>query len=358
LDVRDEGGALLAQATDFIEVACGVRVNRFGGLLAVFCADDDLVLLVGKRYQVEFWYADDEFGVGWHRFFSGLLLGLRQEYPENGLSTVTVTAAGDLWLLASRIVNWYAGFADRSEFVAEAAETVMKTLVRYNAGADATAVNGRKRNGVISGVTVEADGGGGSVIDWYCHGDNLLESLQGVAAVGGGDFDLVKAADGSGWEFRFCLGQLGTDRRGDVLFAIERGNMVDVGYVVDWVDEKTVAAVWGQNEGPLRAYETVTGPDYAAGNDVEVYVDARDITVDTNLRDRGAAVLDERRAVGEFRFRVVQTPSCVFDRDYFLGDLVRVRNPRTLTDDGYQVDGATLRVSGSDRQVTVELRSI
>ena len=354
LELRDADGTLFAGVTDFISVSCVARVNAPGLLVSVLEADHAAISSLQKRSQVDFWMRDREFDIDWMRFFGGLLLAETKEYPEDGLNTYRLSAPGDLWLLGTRVVNWYTGYANRSEFSAQPAETIMKTVVNYNCGASATVVNGRKRGGTIGGLSVEADGGRGTSVDWYCHGDNVLKTLQELASVGGGDFDLVKSVGTGNREFRFYPGQLGTDRSASVLFSIEYGNMVDVKYAVNWMEERTVAAVWGQNSGAARAYETVLGPDYAASNDIELYVDARDIA--TDLTDRGTKAMEENLAQGLLSFKVAQTPGCMFGRHYFLGDLVTVRNPRSLVDEIYQVAAVGLHVSGTDRTTGVELR--
>lgn len=354
LDLRDPDGTLFAQVTDFTELACVARVNAPGLLVATLPGDHAALSRLQKRSQVDLWFEDGEHGIAWRKHFSGLHLGEELAFPDNLLSTFRLIVPGDLWLLGTRVVNWYVGYADRSEFSTVAGETIMKTLVDYNCGANATVANGRKREGAISTITIEADAAGGTVLDWYCHGDNVLKSLQELAPLAGGDFDLVKTLGADEWEFRYYDGQLGTDRSATVLFALERGNMLDVKYAMDWVEEKTAAAVWGQGAGAARAYETVLGPDHAAGNDVELYVDARDIAGD--LTDRGTKSMAENRARSSFTFKVAQAPGCMFGKHYFLGDLVTVRSPRTMGDEIYQVAAVGMTVSGSERSTSVELR--
>jgi hypothetical protein len=200
----------------------------------------------------------------------------------------------------------------------------MKTLVQYNAGASATTANGRIRDGVIEGITVAADGGFGNVISKGCAYENLLEALQKIAAIGGGDFDLVKTGAAT-WQFRWYTGQRGTDRTDSVLFALERGNMAAPEYTHDRVDERTVAIVAGQGEESDRAVEVRTGPDYAADNDIETFVEASDLTTTAGLQSRGDTELEESRARQQFEFAVLQTPGCFYGVHYGLGDLVKAQ---------------------------------
>ena len=142
----------------------------------------------------------------------------------------------------------------------------------YNAAASATTGNGRKRDGAIAGLTVQADITAGNTLDWRCHGKNLLETLQELALVGGGDFDLIPSSP-TAYEFRWYAGQRGADRTATVTFAMPLGNMAEP--ALPTLDQRTVAAVLA-GEGGDRDYVTRTGTN-TAGNDNELYVDAKDI---------------------------------------------------------------------------------
>lgn len=242
---------------------------------------------------------------------------------------VELLAFGPLYLLATRVIDWAASTEGRSKFTSsQAAETVAKTLVDYNAGPNATEANGRGRDGTISGISVEADAGQGNVEPWYCHGKNLLKNLGELARVGGGDFDLVKTAVGS-WEFRWYDGQLGDDLTSTLTFAMDRGNMAEPRYEYTRSAEATVAVVYGQGDDSNRERVTVTGTNYAADNDIEVYVDARNVEQgDTDgLSAKGQAKLRDMERAQSFTFDALQTATARFGVDYGLGALVTAVNP-------------------------------
>jgi hypothetical protein len=273
------------------------------------------------------------------------------------VKTFELSAPGYLEMLAWRIVNWPAETANRSKFTSAKAETIMKTLVSYNAGVNATTGNGRKRTGTITGLSVQADGANGNTLDWNCHGKVVLENLQDLARVSGGDFDLVKTAAAS-WEFRWYTGQLGADRTATVTFAVENGSMGEPESDYSRLDERTVACVWGQGEEADRDYVTRTGADYAAGNDKEIYVDAKDVTKGSTagLNAKGDVKLDETRAREIFTFKVLQTPSLRYGAEYFLGDLVAARNPFTGASLTKKVIAVTLGLQSSgEKSIDIEL---
>jgi hypothetical protein len=365
-ELRTFSAAGVAQyrVTDYNWLACTIRVNA-PGMLSVglpTAAPDDPVLdakcksvisSLEHRSHVELWRKNEDLGIDWYRHFGGLYLKQNRKLAE--VERFTLYAPGYPWLLGTRVIDWFADTASRTAFVSAKAETIMKTLVNYNAAAAATIANGRKREGAITGVTAVADSAAGNTLDWYCFGDNLLETLQKLAKVAGGDFDLVKTATNA-FEFRWYTGQLGTDRTTTVKFAVELGNMGSPEYNYDRLDERTAACVWGEGKATSRAYVTRTGPDYAAGNNVEMFVNASDVNTTAGLNARGDQKLDDTRAREELSFDILQTPACMFGLHYYLGDLVTVQNPFTGASFTAQINAVTIGLQeGGEVNTTVEV---
>ena len=320
-------GLLLADVTDFWELSYTKRVNTPGMLTFKLREDHAAVALLEHKSQVEVWRRNQKQDIDWYCDFYGLYLDQDRSYTDRAI--FVANCPGQMWFLDTRYVAWFAATADRTRFTSDPAETIMKTLVDYNACANATTGNGRRRNGAIIGLSIQADGANGNTLNWNCAWRNLLTTLQALALVGGGDFDLIKTA-AQAWQFRWYTGQRGTDRSATVIFALERGNMANPYYRYDRIGEKTVAIVGGQGEEDDRDVVIRTGDDYAAGNDVEVFVDARQCSVTAGYNAAGDKRLDELQARDEFGFDVVQTPACLYGDvaaggHYELGDLVKAR---------------------------------
>lgn len=320
-------GALVAEIVNFEELCYAKRVNSPG--LCTFTLDGDhaAIDLLEHRSQIEVWRANPNQQLDWHCDFYGLYLSPNRFQSERNV--FTTVCPGQMWLLGTRYVAWYADTADRTKFASDPAETIMKTLVDYNACANATTGNGRLRNGAITGLSIQTDGGRGNSLDWNCAWRNLLTTLQGLALVAGGDFDLIKTA-AQAWKFRWYTGQRGDDRSASVVFARERGNMMHPHYRHDRLNEKTVAIVGGQGEKGERDIVIRTGDDYSASNDVEIFVDAKNRATTAGYNAAGDKRLSELQARQEFSFEVVQTPSCFYGQvasggDYELGDLTTAR---------------------------------
>ncbi len=355
--VYDVAGALQAEVVDFRSLAYQRVVNSPGMGQFVLNGEHALVGEIADKWQVEFWRRDLAREIDWYCDFYGLFR--EPDRQGAGPGTFTALCPGQLCILGWPIVAWRAGTANRSQFGGQPAETIAKTLVGYNAGSQATTGNGRLRTWEISGWTidVQADGGGGESVDWYCAYQNLLETLRELAEVGGGDFDLVKTGAAT-WEYRWYAGQLGTDRTATVVFAVELGNMAQPRFRQRRLAERTVAIVAGQGEGSNREIVVRKGGNYGATNEIEMLVDARDVeTGDTGgLNTRGDRALRERRAVEQFEFDVLQVPSTLYGKHYFLGDLVTVRSPYTGADVTRKVAGVTVAVGNDGReQIGVEM---
>src|SRR5512139_2801583 len=175
LDVYNTSGVKQFELSDFLSLAYTRRVNAPGVIQFAVNGAHDLVSVLADKWQIEVWRKPED--QDWAREITGLYrMGTWSNY---GTSKFVVFCNGLMSMLAYAIVAWPANTADKSKFSAAKAETIMKTLVRYNASTDATTANGRTRThtqSLFTGLSREADGAGGNTITWYCANDNLLET--------------------------------------------------------------------------------------------------------------------------------------------------------------------------------------
>lgn len=250
------------------------------------------------------------------------------EYTVDGVDSIKARAYGGNSLLARRRIAYPADISDRTKFSLTNGETIMKTLVSYNCDpALATVANGRDRDAPTMNMTVQADGTTGSTVyGWSCGGRQiLLAELQKLARVAGGDFDVVSTSTNT-FEFRFYQGQLGTDRTlggvQDVMFSILRGNMLNPKLSRLRNSEKTVAIVAGRGQEENRKIAIVEAFSHSDENDIEIFVDARNVQDDTILDGMGEQALLATGMQPTLDFTALQTPLYNVEKDYFLGDLV------------------------------------
>lgn len=354
--VYTAAGVKVAEVTDFLGLVYTKQVNAPGTAAFKLDGSHDAIPLFELDGQIEIWRRDRAQGLAWYVDFVGLHRGGEYVTDSSGRETYTAYCPGLLSLLGRRVIAWYAGTNNRSEFTSLPAESILKKLVAYNCSSLATFSGGRIRNGTMSGLTVQTDAALGNTISWSCAWKNLLEQLQEVAKIGGGDFDLVKTG-ATAWNFRFYLGQLGSDRTSTVTFGLEYGNMAEPKYSLMRLDEKTVAIVGGQGEMANRATTVRTGPTYSAANTIEVFVDARNDDTTAKMNSRGDATLDAKRAKNEFSYKVLQTPASLYGKHYSLGDLVTARYKTVEVTQ--KVDKVTIQLSANgDESIQVEMRDV
>jgi hypothetical protein len=339
VDIYDLTGTRQAILTDFHWLDYQTRVNYPGGLKFSLAGDNPILASVQSGWRADVWRILPN-GV-WNRDLIGFIDGLDWVYSDK--ATVTISASGPLSLLSKRRVAYYANTPDRTAFTAAKAETIAKTLVNYNIGANATVANGRMLDGVNPLISVEADSARGNSLDWFCAWADLLETLQDLALAGGGDFDLVYT--GTGFEFRWYDGQLGADRTATQVFTLERGNIAEPVYHLSSAKMSNVVVVGGKGEDAERQVRVVQSSDYSAGEHSEAFLDATDVDTDDGLDDRGKAELEGLKTVREFSFQVLQTASSNFGVDYGLGDLVKAINPMTGQAVTVKVDSAQVSIA-------------
>jgi hypothetical protein len=302
-------------------------------------ADNPVVADMEEFDIVEGWLRNTDLGIessgNFVRAFVGIIRHWDLETDDDGLSFYTFYAPHERHILSWRSVLWYAGIANRSEFNVAPAETIMKTLVQYNCTADATVANGRQRDGDLAtgmgiDLIVAADVGGGESLSASVMGLNLLSVLQKLSDQAGGDFSLDWQGSND-WLFNFHPGQLGVDKSTGadrVLFSLKNDTMRNPRLRRRGA-QATTAIAGGQGEGVDRQISAVNGPDYAAGYDLETFVDARNEPTATGREFRGLARLADLRLSQELTFDVLQTSNQFYSpiavagrKTYRAGDLV------------------------------------
>jgi len=211
LRVFDKAGDFVYEIQNFLPLSYNMRVNAPGLLTFSLSAEHELTSQSFDKWQVEVWRKP--YGEDWSRDFIALIRKDEWSYKDTAL--MSFACPGWLQMLAWKDILYPSKTTDRTLFTDKEAETICNTLVKYNATNSGTTGDGRDRDAAngypFTGLSVEADGGAGNVYagGFYCARKNLLETLQDLAKLGGGDFDIVKTST-TAWEWRWYEGQLGT----------------------------------------------------------------------------------------------------------------------------------------------------
>lgn len=196
------------------------------------------------------------------RLFNAYFLRSWEYHEEGGQELTSLYGYDGLDLLTTRVVSQHAGSTDASAS-AEAADNLMKRVVRTAMGTLATTDTARNLTG--AGFRVASDATAGTAVSLTFAYSEVLDALRDIAEASrqAGTpvfFDVFPIFNGSvlGWEFRTSAGQPGADRTGAaaVTFSREYGNLSDPRITHDYRDEKSAIYVGGRGEGPDRVVVT------------------------------------------------------------------------------------------------------
>lgn len=316
-----DGYTQLSYVKEVNQVGGGLFVlNASGAVAEVLCPDGDPQL----DMQIEVWRSDVDNDIDPYCDFYGFLRDREYITDDNGQVRLIAYMDEQNDYLRRSAVNYRANVSNRSAFSAVAAETILKTLVTRNATSSGTTADGRDRNVDAWGafVSVAADTAAGTSLTFSCMGRNLFEVLRETAETGGLDFSLVKTG-AQAWEFRTAA-LLGTDRSASVTFSLPFGNMRRPGLRSNRRAEKTVVIAGGQGVDSSRAVAVRTGANYnATYNSSELFINASQYSTVAGLQTEADQRLEELRAHDTLFFDVIQVPSTLYGKHYFLGDKVR-----------------------------------
>jgi len=344
--VRSKSNALLAVLTqdDIISLRVKRVVNGVSSHEIVLAsAALDKAGLFEVDGHIEVWRKPR--GAGMYMEYEGFHRVGIYEQDQEGKETFTSRGVGYADILRRRIIAAPAGTSGSRK--TGPAETVAKAYVYEQIVAPSIAER------AISGFTIEPDLGRGSTIDISRAWRGLLDVLQEIAAVGGGDFDVIGTE--TGFVFRWYPGQRGADRRSELTFSTEFGNMEAPQFTVEPAGANT-CLVLGAGEGAGRGVLWVPSSTAYAGLDrIEIARDARDTDSEDVMRSRGSAALEELRGGTRLTFHVVQTASARYGVDYGLGDLVRVRYRDYVMD--AKITGVTITLRDAE-QIELEFQNV
>lgn len=265
---------------------------------------------------------------------------------------ISFTAAGALSMLSKRIVAYFANVDNRSKFEAVSPETIAITLLNYNIGASATVANGRMVNGANGLISIPVSQNRGTPLDWFCHWENLLTTLQKLAKAGSFDFDLAPA--GNQFVFVYYPNQMGIDRTATTVFSLERGNVANIHDTLSVSESANIVIVGGKGEDSDRQVKVVQQNLIHGLFDAEVFLEATDAETEDGLITRGNQELEELSAISKFEFEILQSADSKWNINYFLGDLVSVVSPLRVDRLTAKIDSATVTFE-SDGSETIRI---
>lgn len=248
-------------------------------------------------------------------------------------------------LLERREVLYYAG-STKAAYSAAYADNAMKQIVRENLGASATTGNARYVSNAISAsyFSTQADTSQGATIDkqfaWRKVSDVLREISDASRQAGTEIFYEIVPITESTFEFQTFKMVRGIDRRDQITFGVEYGNLDEPVYTESWSDEINYAVAGGQGENVNRALnsaEDTARSGVSIFGKTEGFVNATNVNgtaavVAAALLEQARSKVNAGRPKKTFSARIVNAPQSLYGVHWGFGDYV------TATYDGLTFD--------------------
>ena len=290
--------------------------------------------------------------------FMGIIetIGRAGRVPNRMCSGVSLNG-----LLERRNVLYYAG-STAAAYVTVAADDAMKQIVRENLGASATTGNARYVSDVIDAAyfTVQADLAQGATLDkqfaWRRVADVLRELSDASRQAGVEIFYEMVPTTESTFEFQTFKTMRGVDRRNQITFGVEYGNLDEPIYTESWADEVNYAVAGGQGEEALRTLSSAEDTARSGASifgKAEGFVNATQETTTVGLTNAAKSAVNAGRPRRSFSAQIINNPQSLYGIHWGYGDYV------TATYDGLTFDAMIKAVTvGLDNngQETIEAR--
>lgn len=357
-------GVRLADASDFIRLELPRVVNSWSTLTLTLPPSFDTRLLRVPDGRIEVWRRIP--GAA-REYLEGECVWLirRVQYTRDAAGTVTLVVEADhpLSILREpgRFVDAYAGTAAASE--SGAADDVMKTIVKEQAGSSATDSN-RDLSALISvapnfslGPTVTRSFAWRAVL-------NVLQDLAQDAAEQDTyvAFDIVSPTPDT-MQFRTYTGQRGVDHRfpggqNPVILSPEFGNLAETTLDLDYRDEVTYAKVGGKGEESERKVQSAqddTRIGLSPFGRRERFIDYTNTDTLNILAGVARAHVRAGRPRAIFSGKIINTRDTQYGVHWAFGDFV------TAQDFGYsfdcRIDAVTITVENGEETIAADLRA-
>lgn len=274
-------------------------------------------------------------------------------------------------LMARRIVAYAAGSSYASKS-ATAADNLIKTIWKENAGASIVAADrdGAETQADISAyVSTQANLSQGASIAKAFARRNVLTvatELAEASALAGTylTFEIIAPTE-STLELRTYATARGIDHRASsaqpIILSEARGNLEQAAVELNYQDEVTFADAGGQGEGVARLIATsldATRMGVSPFGRIERFFDMANVADSAQLQDDADAGLRNGRPMLLFTGDLIETPALTRGIQYDLGDMATAEDPRTSQQFDVRIDVVRETITPAGRQTQCGLRSV
>ncbi len=199
---------------------------------------------------------------------------------------------------------------------------------------DVCCVNPVDVNRKIPNLIIAPNKNRGSILSWESRYKNLMNETESMSKTG--EIGWFIYLDPKTKKLIFDV-EVGINRAATqsinsrVIFSSEFNNIANAIHTSNSVNYKNIAYVGGQGEGVEREIKEIKKSEAIGLDRREVFIDARDISDDGNLEDRGLAKLSQFDNVINTESTIINK-NLLYERDWNLGDIVTVKSKETNED--------------------------
>ncbi len=293
---------------------------------------------------------------------SWLIRRIIKTLDEDGTLGISAGAFSANEILTRRIVA-YDGGTTYSDKVDQAADDMMKQVIRQNFGTSASDTN----RDISTYLSVAAFTSQGPILNKSFAWNNVLDVIQDISltTISGGSpvyFDIVTPAFNT-FEFRTYRAQRGTDHtfpngQNPVILSPDRGNLTSVLRSFDYSNEATYVYAGGAGFNQFQFVATASSSDRIGQSPLnrrEIFISSGGIA--QTVIDDAAAGLRESRPERIFQGKLVNVPGTTeYGIHWNFGDLVTVEFEGESIN--CSIDAVSIEVSEGNEDIIATLRAI
>lgn len=355
--LKDQSGIVVAEFDNWLSLNFNHKQNSIGSLRFEIDGNDSRKELFDLDGQIEVWRRNVGVGLDWYIEWEGFYRTPNDLITESDDKRFVAHAKSYLDLLKRAWIEWPSMSSQAQK--SDAGETVIKEIVNENIGAGALLSDGRERDHVYPGLTIESDFSRGTTWSGAFAWKAALSTARKIALATGLVIDIVGTGPAT-FQFVVYEGQRGEDRTigtaNPLIFSIDFLNMGTPLLSINRGNEITAITAIGQGVEDDR--QTITVESSARfdspWNDIEEVLSATSSTSDAELTSAAESELQAKKKLETLSFAVLQTQSAFYGKDYTWG------TKATAIFEEYQqdivIDDINITINGTEAQESITIR--
>lgn len=355
--LKNQSGIIVAEFDNWLSLNFNHKQNSIGSLRFEIDGRDSRSELFELDGQIEVWRRNEGVDLDWYIEWEGFYRTPNELTTASDDERFVAHGTGYLGLLKRAWIEWPSMSSQGQK--SDAGETVIKEIANENIGPGALSADGREKDHVFPGVTIEGDLGRGTTWSGSFAWKAALTTARKIALATGLIIDIVGTGPA---EFLFVVydGQRGEDRTigttTPLIFSTEFLNMGTPLLSINRGDEITSVTAIGQGIEDDRQTITVQSSAITDSpwNDIEEVINSTQSTNDNELTSAAESELQAKKKLETLSFEVKQTASAFYGKDYTWGTKATAKYKEYEQD--IVIDDVNITINGSEAQEAITIR--